>query len=133
MKGLFVALGAVAVGTVPAPQAPPPVVHHVNPDWTTSRISFGCADGKRQVEFTRNYRGDSRFTFADRKGQKVRGADLNQASAALEKILFWSIVPQCTVETDLLLLSGVMGEKKVMAILLWSEDAFRVTQVDILG
>jgi hypothetical protein len=113
-------ISAVDQGSIPSPPFP---AHHRNPEWRTVQTTYQCEDGARTFSIRYHANGVKLFEWGVRKGVALSPGELDKTRRAIEKLdSVSSIYPQCSPESDSLIVFGVIGDRRHIVTLTWSPE-----------
>jgi hypothetical protein len=119
---LMMAILVEAPAATPAQVAPFPLpVHHRKPISHTVKTTYVCEDGKREFVIGYDRTGGASFRSAIRQGVSLRPPQLAAATGAISKLsAVSSIYPECSRDSDVLLVFGRLGKEHAFVQLRWT-------------
>jgi hypothetical protein len=98
------------------------VIHPLKADWQITETRYRCAGGERRFSVRRDNSGIT-FLGGIRKGRRMRAAEAGRATAGLRQFdAVFTFVPECTDTDDSIIILGRVGQKRMIAFLLWEDN-----------
>lgn len=129
---LGVSAGAKSQSTI-APPPPPTTSHHINPMWRIVETVYRCDGGERRFSVGYDRLGQIEFRGGTRAGTELSNAAVRGATDALRQLdAVSSIYPQCSPSSDLLTVTGRVGNRRAVLFLVWVQDRLQTSPPEFI-
>jgi len=125
---------ALSFAVPEAPPPPPTLFHHRAPNSRVVTTRYQCDDGSRSFAVRYRLHAFQRVESGVRKGRRLTGVALERATAALRRLDgFETIIPECSPDSDSLMVVGRVGRQRMVVYLRWTASGIEATAPEAIG
>jgi hypothetical protein len=125
---------AASLAALSPQTAPPMLFHYGAPISRVVTTEYECEDGSRSFAVRYRHHIFERVDRAIRHGRALSAAPLERATAALRELDgFETIIPECSRESDSLMVVGRVGRQRVILFLHWTDGDITARPPEPIG